>query len=105
MSERKFNPEKEHQGYVNISEALEILGQSQYVARPLTNAFPDDYPNLGEGIRYEGTYDNYHSIRIHPDDVLLYAERYIDYKNKTSFTTDKEATLRKIEENLKSIRE
>lgn len=79
---------------------LRDLGQLQYVMRPLTNAFPTEYPNLGEGIRYEGDYSNYHTIKIHKDDILIYAERYIDWKNLNS-TPFSKLNKEKIIENLK----
>lgn len=101
MSEIIHNPEIDIRDYLRMSDVLKELGQAQYLARPLTNAFPDEYPNLGEGIRYEGTYDNYHEIKIHPDDVLVYAEKFIDYKNQTSpFKIDKESVLKSISEKL-----
>lgn len=94
------NPEAKLNKYVPISVLAE-LGQAQYVARPLTNAFPDEYPNLGENIRYEGSYDKYHDITIHPDDILTYVNRYIDYKNQISpFQLDKESMLKKVLERV-----
>ncbi len=95
------NINEEEKDYISFGEALGVLGQSQYVTRPLTNVFPDEYPFLGEGIRYTGSYDMYHFIKIHKDDVLEYASRYIDYKNQTGpFKIDKEKKLEEIKEKL-----
>jgi hypothetical protein len=102
--DKKF-PKIEHEkDFVEAGKFLGILGQSQYVMRPLTNAFPEEYPNLGEGIRYEGSYDDYHFIKIHKDDILKYAERYIDWKNSKMplGRMDKEKTLEEIKKELEN---
>ena len=89
--------EQSPQEFILADKALRELGQMQYVMRPLTNIFPDEYPNLGDGIRYSGKYDNYYDIKIHKDDVVEYAERYIDWKNKTSaFPMNKIEIIEKI---------
>lgn len=98
----KFEKKESSPDFVNAGDYLYVLGQDQYVSRPLTNVFPDKYPNLGEGIRYEGSYDDYHNIKIHKDDVLPYAQRYIDWKNTTGipFSESKEELLEKISKEL-----
>ncbi len=92
------NTNEEEKDYISFGKALGALGQPQYVTRPLTNVFPDEYPFLGEGIRYIGSYDMYQFIKIHKDDVLEYASRYIAYKNETSpIKINKEEKLKEIE--------
>jgi hypothetical protein len=92
------NQQEKNPDFLNAGDFLYELGQDQYVMRPLVNVFPDKYPNLGEGIRFQGSYDDYHNIKIHPHDILLYAEKYINWKNTTGipFSESKEDLLEKI---------
>jgi len=36
----------------------------------------DDYPDLGQGLRFQGNTNNYHSLMIHKNDVAEFVKRY-----------------------------
>jgi hypothetical protein len=76
----------EREGFVNFGVvALDILHQqSQYASRYVDGAIPG-YPNLGEGLRFDGYAYDYHSLAIHKDDVGEFARRVNEYKKSRSF--------------------
>ena len=39
----------------------------------------DNYPELGQGLRFLGNNNNYHSLKIHKDDVQTFLNRFNDY--------------------------
>ena len=87
--------------YVLANDVLSSLGRMEFVMRPLTNVFPDKYPYLGEGIRYHGSYDDPDTMEIHPDDVMEYASRYIDWNNQDeALSVSKDDILRGIKRKL-----
>ena len=78
--------------YIPLGEATRKLGQAQYVSRFL-NPDPrvrDDIPFFSD-IRTEGDPDNYHNLKIHPDDVQAFIKQWFEYKKSTGspFFTDK----------------
>lgn len=66
--------------YVNFGDIsrdrLEI--QCQYGSRYVDGVIPG-YPNLGKRLRFEGDCNNYHSLKIHIDDVEEFVKRYFEY--------------------------
>ena len=62
-----------------------LLMQCQYASRYLTDDF-EGYPNFSEGIRIQGDRADYHSIKIHKDDVMKFVVRVCRHMSKTSFT-------------------
>jgi len=52
--------------------------QCQYVSRYLDGRH--GYPNLGEGIRFQGDIADYHDLLIHKDDVATFVKRVNDYR-------------------------
>lgn len=78
--EIKRTYEIDEKGYVSFGDVSGFLGQqSQYVCR-YVDGMMEEYPKLGEGLRIEGTSDEYHFMRIHKDDVLEFVSRYKDYR-------------------------
>jgi hypothetical protein len=82
MKERLENPKK----YIPFNDALEKLGSMQYVSR-----FVNPHPKLHEDgtpyfddIRVTGNPDDYYNLFIHPDDVIKFIEKWLDYKKKTT---------------------
>ena len=69
------------EGYINFGDiALSVVNQqSQYASRYVNGAF-GEYPNLGEGLRFEGDPDDYHMLEIHKDDVIEFVERVRKHK-------------------------
>jgi hypothetical protein len=53
----------------------ELKKQTQYGSR-YVNGFQGEYPNLGEGLRFDGDPDNYHSLKIHKDDIEEFVKRF-----------------------------
>lgn len=72
------HPEFNDGGYTHFGDiARERLSQQcQYASRYVTGRH-DEYPNLGEGLRFQNLDDsNYHAIMIHRDDVEEFVKRY-----------------------------
>jgi len=53
--------------------------QCQYGSRYVDGCIPG-WPNLGEGLRFKGNTNNYHSLRIHRNDIDEFIRRYETYK-------------------------
>jgi len=53
--------------------------QCQYCSRYVHGT--GDYPNLGEGLRFIGTSADYHSIKIHKDDVVAFVSRVKEHRS------------------------
>lgn len=54
---------------------MEMGTQCQYGSRYVRGRI-DGYPNLAEGLRVRGNDFDYHSLRMHVDDVPTFLERY-----------------------------
>lgn len=39
----------------------------------------DNYPEIGQGLRFLGNNNNYHSLKIHEDDIQTFLNRFNDY--------------------------
>ncbi len=57
----------------------EMGQQCQYGSRYVHGRI-DGYPNLAEGLRVEGNPFDYHSLRIHVDDIPVFIQRYREHK-------------------------
>lgn len=85
-SGEKFNRyESDLEGYVSFPAIAtgELRQQAQYASRYVDGVI-EDYPNLGEGLRFKGDPSDYHSLRIHKDDVQEFVQRVTLYKKSTS---------------------
>lgn len=73
MFERDAAPDA--QGFVDFGEVARMLchQQNQYCSRYLTGT--PDRVHLGAGLRYHGDEGNYHSLRLHKDDVEEFVTR------------------------------
>ena len=73
--------ETDENGYVDFGDVSRaLLGQqSQYVSR-YVDGILEGYPKLGEGLHVEGNSEDYHSMKIHKDDVTEFVGRYKDYR-------------------------
>jgi hypothetical protein len=57
-----------------------FLGQqSQYASRFVDGILPE-YPNLGEGLRYEGSSRDYHFMSIHFEDIDEFVKRVVAFR-------------------------
>ncbi len=67
--------------YIPFGEiARDQLGlQGQYASR-YVHGRGEDYPNLGVGLRFIGNPDNYHTLKIHPEDVAEFVKRVKECK-------------------------
>lgn len=52
--------------------------QSQYASRYIDGR--NGYPNLGEGLRFQGESHDYHSVEIHKDDVDKFVNRVFNFR-------------------------
>ncbi len=70
-------------GFVKFGDvSRKLMGkQCQYGSRYVDGAF-GEYPKLGEGLRIEGSSDDYHNMKIHKDDIDEFMRRYKEYENK-----------------------
>jgi hypothetical protein len=68
--------------YVNFGDvARDICGmQCQYASRFLTGL--NGWPNLSDGIRWTGNRGDYHSFKIHRDDVGTFVNRVRNLSRK-----------------------
>ena len=53
--------------------------QAQYASRYIDGNLPG-YPALGEGLRFQGDSRDYHSVKIHRDDVDEFCRRWATHK-------------------------
>lgn len=74
LSEKYKSDERGFVSFGDISRG-ELNKQSQYGSR-YVNGFQGEYPNLGEGLRFEGDPDDYHSLKIHKDDIEEFVRRF-----------------------------
>lgn len=74
LSEKYLADENGFVEFGDISRG-ELRMQTQYGSR-YVNGFAGEYPNLGEGLRFEGDTDNYHSLKIHIDDIGEFVKRF-----------------------------
>ncbi|MDD2657050.1 MAG: hypothetical protein PHD04_00080 [Candidatus Pacebacteria bacterium] len=82
---RKSNSyESDSEGFVCFPDVAigELRQQAQYASRYVDGVI-EGYPNLGEGLRFKGDTDDYHSLRIHKDDIREFVERVLVYKKST----------------------
>lgn len=81
INEKVF--ELDHNGFVSFGDvARKILGsQCQYASRYIEGSIPG-YPNLGEGLRFQGSPGHYHSLIIHHQDVDEFVKRYNEFINR-----------------------
>jgi hypothetical protein len=78
-----IHPEFHDEGYSQFGDfSRERLGQQcQYGSRYITGKL-DNYPALGEGLRFKNLdRGDYHSIRIHRDDMDEFERRYKAYRD------------------------
>jgi len=67
----------EYTKFGTVSHDKRIGRQSQYVSRFVDGRL--DNPNLGEGLRFNGSPDDYHSLEIHKDDVEEFIKRVVNH--------------------------
>lgn len=80
------NESKESECYVSFDIALRKLGQTQYISRfvdPNPKVHNDGTPYF-EDIRTEGNPDDWHSFKIHKEDIKRFVEKWLEYKKETS---------------------
>jgi hypothetical protein len=72
--------ERDAEIYVRLGDvAVGILhGQCQYVSRYVGGRHGS--PDLGDGLRFKGDPADYHSMRIHADDVAEFVERVLAHE-------------------------
>lgn len=64
--------------YINFGDVArgQMGQQCQYASRYFCQNWKDEYPMLGVGLRIKGNSNDYHSMMIHKDDVVVAVERY-----------------------------
>ncbi len=69
--------EPDERGFVDFGDVSRgLIGlQCQYGSRYVDGRI-EGWANLGEGLRFEGNTNNYHSLRIHRADVEEFVNRY-----------------------------
>ncbi|MFA6446131.1 MAG: hypothetical protein WCW14_02675 [Candidatus Paceibacterota bacterium] len=75
----------EREGFLKFGDAVRgPLGgmQSQYASR-YVNGMLGEYPNLSEGLRFDGNPEDYHELAIHKDDVVEFVRRVKEYLDKS----------------------
>jgi hypothetical protein len=75
---------KDDTEYVNFGDVVargRLHQQCQYASRYIDGRIPG-YPDLGHGLRFKGDTSNYHSYRIHKDDVEEFVKRVEDYRER-----------------------
>lgn len=55
--------------------------QAQYDSRYI-DGFDEEYPNLGEGLTFEGDPDDYHVVRIRQGDIPKFVGRFLEYRRQ-----------------------
>ena len=81
---------------------LRCIGQAQYSSR-FVNPNPklhDDGTPFFDNIRIEGDPDDYHSLKIHKDDIKKFIERWLEYKKETSPFFNKNAKMEDFYEKI-----
>lgn len=71
-------------GFVNFGDVVargRLRQQCQYASRYVDGKI-EGYPNLGNGLRFKGDSGNYHSLRIHGDDVDEFVRRVEEYRSR-----------------------
>ncbi|XLQ19712.1 MAG: hypothetical protein ACKUBY_03915 [Candidatus Moraniibacteriota bacterium] len=63
-------------GFVRFGDVARSLlqQQAQYASR-YTDGTLEDYPNLGKELKFEGNSSDYHSLKIHKDDIQEFINR------------------------------
>jgi hypothetical protein len=63
--------------YLNLGDVCreQLAMQAQYGSRFAFIEWADEYPFCGEGLRFKGDSDDYHSVKIHKDDVFTFVAR------------------------------
>ena len=76
--------ETDNNGFVVFGNvAREVLNQQAQYASRYINGSKGEYPNLGEGLRFEGDPEDYHDVKIHNEDVEEFVKRVKEYKKST----------------------
>ena len=70
--------ENEYVDFGDVSRG-ELGLQCQYGSRYVDGKI-ERWPNLGEGLRFKGNTNNYHSLKIHKDDVDEFVHRVKSYR-------------------------
>lgn len=72
---------EDNEDYINFGDVArgQLHQQCQYACRYLFET--DGYAYFGEGIRTIGSAKDYHSIKIHKDDVQKFVQRVLDHRN------------------------
>ncbi len=77
--QNKQRPEfkEDKDGYVNFGDvSREFISTCQQGIKYTGGWEWDGYPNLGEGLRIKGNREDYHSVKIHKDDIDEFIRRY-----------------------------
>lgn len=66
----------ENDDYINFGDFArkELSMQCQYASYYISGIA--GYPKLSNGLRIEGNLWDYHSLKIHKDDAMIFKERY-----------------------------
>ena len=73
--------EKDYIGFGDVSRGKLGL-QCQYGSRYVDGVL-EGWPCLGYDLRFLGSTNSYHSLKIHKDDVQIFVDRHAKYIEKT----------------------
>ena len=73
--------EADEDGFVRFGDVAsgELRQQAQYASRYIDGKM-EEYPNLGGGLRFKGDPSDYHTIRIHKDDIEEFVRKVTEHK-------------------------
>jgi hypothetical protein len=74
---RSSSSRPDEHGFVDFGDvSRDLLGlQCQYGSRYVDGRI-EGWENLGDGLRFQGNTNNYHSLRIHREDVEEFVSRH-----------------------------
>ena len=88
-------------GFIHFGDVANHLmegDQTQYASRYVQGSTPG-YPNLGNGLRFNGDVRDYHSLGIHPEDIEEFVHRVYAYRAyKHGYVTDDQGNYYQLEE-------
>jgi hypothetical protein len=85
--ESKIELLPQHQGnpdeMVNFGDVARYYmhTQAQYGSHYI-DGFDSEYPNLGEGLTFEGDPENYHAVKIRQGDIPKFLARFLEHKRQ-----------------------
>ncbi len=73
----------DNEGFVQFGDVARrsLNQQSQYASRYIDGAL-EEYPNLGDGLKFKGSPSDYHDVKIHKDSIEEFVKRIREYQDQ-----------------------